>query len=112
MRARAGNDSYAFGRGYRTDRISDNLGYNRISFGQDITMEELELLQSGSNLELSVAGTEDRLILSNYLGNSSWQNFEYTFADGTVLDKEDVSAIIDASYVYETTLSRHSQRWN
>ncbi len=69
-------------------------------------MEELELLQSGRNLELSVTGTEDRLILSNYFSNSSYQNFEYTFADGTVLDKEDVSAIMDGSYVYETTLKQ------
>ena len=102
----AGNDTYVFGRGYGTDRIFDNLGSNRISFGQDITVEELELLQSGRNLELSVTGTEDRLILSNYFSNSSYQNFEYTFADGTVLDKEDVSAIMDGSYVYETTLKQ------
>ncbi|MCI8668856.1 MAG: hypothetical protein HFI34_04930, partial [Lachnospiraceae bacterium] len=102
----AGNDTYLFGRGYGTDRIADNLGSNRVSFGEGINVEDLELLRNDRNLELSIAGTEDHLILSNYFYNSSWQNFEYTFADGTVLEKEDVSAILEGSYVYETTLKQ------
>ena len=101
-----GTDTYRFGRGYGTDRILDNKGSNRISFGTDITVEELELLRSDRNLEFTVSGTGDRLILSNYFSNSSYQNFVYEFADGTILEKEDVSAILEGSYVYETTLKQ------
>ena len=102
----AGNDTYIFGKKYGTDIISDNSGSNTISFNSGITIEDVLLSRDSNNLEMQLSGTEDKLIIENYFYSSDYQNFTGSFADGTSLDKDDFTAMLDGTYVYETTFKQ------
>ena len=102
----AGNDTYIFGKKYGTDIISDNSGSNTISFNSGITIEDVLLSRDSNNLEMQLSGTEDKLIIENYFYSSDYQNFTGSFADGTSLDKDDFTAMLDGTYVYETTMKQ------
>ena len=102
----AGNDTYIFGKKYGTDIISDNSGSNTISFNSGITIEDVLLSRDSNNLEMQLSGTEDKLIIENYFYSSDYQNFTGSFADGTSLDKDDFTAMLHGTYVYETTMKQ------
>ncbi len=96
----AGNDTYIFGKGYGTDTIYDidttegNLDV--IEMKADVSASEVSLEKNGNNLELTIDGTEDKLIVANYFSGSYYYNNDVTkrvnkveeirFADGTVWD--------------------------
>ena len=78
----AGDDIYIFGRGYGTDTISDSEGNNTIRFKEGISIEDLEFRKEGSNAELCVKGSEDKIILEDYFYANWYQNIQLEFADG------------------------------
>ena len=97
----SGSDVYRFERGWGQDRI-DN--YDRstgkidaIEFGPDISADDIQLGHRGSDLILSLKGSDDRITLSSYLsndGNNLYRLEEIRFADGTIWDIEQVKALL------------------
>ena len=101
-----GNDTYIFGRGDGIDTIVDNSGSNILSFEENISIEDLMMTKNGNNLEVSISDTTDKIILNDYFINSSYQNFNAEFADGSSLSQNDFSSIINGTYVYESALKQ------
>ncbi|WP_162551262.1 calcium-binding protein [Paenibacillus tepidiphilus] len=94
-----GNDTYIFGRGYGVDTIYDydsTAGnVDVIQFKNDILPEDIKVQKYGNDLELSINGTADKLVVSNYLASGGSYAIEHIqFANGTVWD---------SAYIKETT---------
>ncbi|MEN6328442.1 MAG: calcium-binding protein [Syntrophomonas sp.] len=94
-----GNDIYFFNLGYGNDTISDydytNGNMDTVIFGEGILAEDIVLTRNANNLELSVAGTADKLSIVNGYFDSSYGYYKvekFQFADGTVLTADDLAA--------------------
>ena len=90
----SGNDIYMFARGYGQDTIYDydstagNM--DTVIMGSDVTPSDIELTRTGSNLELNIIGTTDKLILANYFNGTTYQIEKIQFGDGTVWTSADI----------------------
>ncbi|TGC24398.1 hypothetical protein CW310_23770 [Pseudomonas citronellolis] len=97
---------YRFERGWGQDRIEN---YDRstgktdaIEFGSDISADDIQLSRWGSDLILSLKGTNDRITLSNYLANDGKSDYrleEIRFADGTIWDVEQVKSLLQGKSI-------------
>ena len=94
LRGGSGDDTYIFGKSYGIDTIYDNSGLNVIKFTDNVNPNELSLKKNGWNLEISINGTEDKLIIQDYFYSDNNSNLKYTFADGTKWVKDDITAIL------------------
>lgn len=85
-----GNDVYRFARGWGADTIvnfeSGSNGFDVIEFAAGILPSDIRATRTGNNLVLSLAGTTDRITITNYFnsdGISSYAVDEIRFASGT-----------------------------
>lgn len=102
-----GNDTYMFGRGYGVDTILDRdttLGnVDTIRFMNDVASEDVTVRRVGNNLELSIMGTADKLIVEQYFSRYYYSGYstydagenghkveKIVFADGTTWTIDDV----------------------
>lgn len=76
-----GEDTYIFAKGYAQDTINEWGSDHSIVMLTDINSDEISVSdQWGSNLLISVNGTDDVLTISNFKWGQS--NFTFKFADG------------------------------
>ncbi|MNH50190.1 Bifunctional hemolysin/adenylate cyclase precursor [compost metagenome] len=89
----AGNDTYMFARGdglsyiYDSDAIASNL--DSIVFANNVASEDVLVTRSGDNLELSIIGTDDKLIVEKYFSayaRSSWWYAQNVGEDGNKIE--------------------------
>lgn len=101
-----GNDTYTFATGFGVDTIYDNdsgqgNSLDAIEFAAGIASEDVKARRVGEDLELSVLGTDDKLIIERYFSpyykNSSWNTGEgsnrieeFRFTDNTVWQHADI----------------------
>jgi Ca2+-binding RTX toxin-like protein len=90
-----GNDTYVFNLGDGQDIIQDLDGstgnIDVITFGKGILAENVSVERKGENIELSIKGTEDKIIIANYFsdynGYSGYKGYyiveKIKFEDGT-----------------------------
>ncbi|KAA8785168.1 hypothetical protein EC604_15090, partial [Paenibacillus amylolyticus] len=85
-----GNDTYIFGKGYGSDTIIDSDStagnYDRVLFNAGLLPNEVTIVRNGSDLELVVKGTDDKLKIVNYFGSISNVVEAISFSDGTLWD--------------------------
>lgn len=94
-----GGDTYFMEAGTGQDTIVENDttgGVNDLlQWGSSIRHDQIWLVKSGNNLEVSVIGTTDKAIIKDwYLGTA--QHVEQIWADGKVLTDTKVQALVDA----------------
>ncbi|GAA4355646.1 hypothetical protein GCM10023165_48010 [Variovorax defluvii] len=96
----AGNDTYVFGRGSGQDTLYDydtTAGNTDVvHFGGDIRADQLWLRRLGSDLEMSIIGTNDKLTLGDWYSGSAHQVERFKLSDGTALLNNQVDALIAA----------------
>lgn len=101
----AGNDLYRFGRGGGQDVINDfdsQPNTDVLQFGADITADQLWFSKKGSDLEVSVIGTDDKVTISqwSFWGPGNWEKAqhieEFRTADGKVLLEGQVDQLVSA----------------
>ncbi|MEK5492547.1 calcium-binding protein [Paenibacillus sp. FSL R7-0297] len=105
-----GNDTYLFGRGYGQDTIIDYDGTEGnadvIRFAADVKPSDVTVRRSGTNLELMINGTSDKLTVSSFFDASGKYVVESAvFTDGTVWDTDALQTAalnIDGSEASET----------
>ncbi len=95
-----GNDTYVLNRGYGSDTILDldATGGNAdlAQFGANIGTDQLWFKQAGNNLEVSVIGTNDALVVENwYLGNQ-YHVEQFKTSNGTSLLDSQVQNLVQA----------------
>ncbi|WP_299328397.1 calcium-binding protein [Parasphingopyxis sp.] len=98
-----GADTYVFNIGDGVDTIYedvDNANYSEndtVQFGENIAWEDLIFARDGNELQISIAGTQDKIIIPkewstiNNTSTTTWWDVEnFTFADGTAKTKTDI----------------------
>lgn len=91
-----GNDRYLFDAGWGTDAINDTDGVDEIVFGEGISADEIRFIRSANNDLFLVQGdTDNRIIFNNWFGDENAWIERISFADGTVLEGESLTARIN-----------------
>ncbi|HEY4731993.1 MAG TPA: calcium-binding protein, partial [Gammaproteobacteria bacterium] len=95
-----GNDTYVFGRGFGVDTVVENdatAGNTDLaSFNAGIAADQLWFQHAGNNLDVSIIGTTDHLVLQNwYLGNQ-YHVEQLRTADGQLLLDSQVENLVSA----------------
>ena len=96
----AGNDTYVFGRGLGVDTVVENDATagntDVVQFLSGVAADQIWFRQAGNNLEASVIGTDDKLVLQNwYLGSANHVE-QFKTADGRLLLDGQVDALVSA----------------
>ncbi|MDL2259103.1 hypothetical protein LJC42_08155, partial [Eubacteriales bacterium OttesenSCG-928-K08] len=87
-----GSDTYIFGLGYGVDTIEDNSGINTLKFLDGLSPDDLLFARNGNNLEISIAGTADKIIVEGHFSYTKNQMSTYEFGDGTTWSGTDFNA--------------------
>jgi Ca2+-binding RTX toxin-like protein len=94
-----GNDSYLFGLNAGQDTI-DNTdagnGNDRVLFGAGVSADQVWFRQVASSLEVSIIGTSDRLLISDWYTNPAKQVDSFDLSNGEVLLAADVQTLVAA----------------
>ncbi|TBV06424.1 calcium-binding protein [Phytopseudomonas dryadis] len=96
----AGSDTYLFGVGSGQDTL-DNYDVSASSldtllFNGDVSAEQLWFRKTGSSLEVSIIGTQDKVTVSNWYSSASYQLDQFQTSDGKVLLDSQVQNLVDA----------------
>ncbi|SER25795.1 Ca2+-binding protein, RTX toxin-related [Nitrosomonas sp. Nm51] len=95
-----GNDVYVFGRGYGTDTVIENdsaAGNNDVvRFLPDVSTSQVWFQQAGNNLEVSIIGTGDKLVINNWYLGPAYQIERFRTSDGLKLQNDRVEDLVDA----------------
>lgn len=95
-----GNDTYRLGRGGGADTVSENdttAGNNdRALFDAGIAVDQLWFRRVSNNLEASIIGTSDKLVLSNWYLGDQYKVETFEVADGQVLLSSQVQNLVQA----------------
>ena len=95
-----GNDTYLFGLGYATDTVVENDAIvgnlDVVSFLAGISAEQLWFRKAGHNLEVSIIGTADTVVIKSWFGGSKYHVEQFHTADGQMLLDTGVQSLVDA----------------
>jgi Ca2+-binding RTX toxin-like protein len=84
----AGNDTYVFNLGDGQDAIAEYDGtvgnMDTLRFGDGITQADINFARSGSDLVLSISGTNDQVRIQNWAYSDYYRIEQVQFADGAV----------------------------
>jgi trimeric autotransporter adhesin len=88
-----GDDTYQFNPGYGQDTIdSTGGGFDVVQFGSGITASNVTVSKGPNNdLHFTVNGSADKLIVRNYYGGSTPD--EFRFSDGAIWNEQTVAAM-------------------
>jgi Ca2+-binding RTX toxin-like protein len=96
----AGADSYVFGRGWGLDTIQENdVTANitdKVLFGSGIAKADTTFVRNGNNLEVSIVGTTDKLVVQNWYLGTQYQVELFQYADGTSTTNAQVAGLLSA----------------
>lgn len=111
----AGNDTYLFGRGGNADTVVENdvaAGNTDVAlFGADIAANQLWFQRAGNNLDVSIIGTSDHLVIKDWYLGSQYHVEQFKANDGKTLLDGNVEALVSAMAAFsapppgQTTLS-------
>jgi hypothetical protein len=113
-------DVYRFGIGYGTDTITDTGGVDRVELGAGITQSQLVFRRNGSNLELTITGRTDKLIVANWYTAAANRIEQFRLADGSVVppglipataQASDAMTVADVAVQSQTEASTWFQHW-
>ncbi|HSX94277.1 MAG TPA: calcium-binding protein, partial [Hydrogenophaga sp.] len=98
LRGGAGNDRYRFARGDGVDHVdqSDALDtdWDTVEFAPGIASDQLWFRQIGLDLEVSVVGTNDRIVVDRWYDEASPRVDAFVAGDGQQLFSEQVDALV------------------
>ena len=89
LKGGADDDTYIFNSGDGDDRIDDSTGFNRIYFGDGISVSDVSYDRTGTyDYEITIGTGGDRILLDDYYFGLDYTISEVVFEDGTVHDLE------------------------
>ncbi|WP_255536362.1 calcium-binding protein [Pacificimonas pallii] len=110
-----GSDFYYFGVGYGSDIIFEtvtdhNLSENdKVIFNAGIVPDGVHYARNGDQLIISLSGSADKLTIDgqfyNYVGFTDRDVEAFEFADGTVITKSDVQALLTIGTAANETIT-------
>lgn len=98
--ATTSSDVYRWGIGSGTDTVTDSGGGgDRVELGAGITAEQLVFSHVGNNLELTVAGASDKLVVANWYLSSANRIETFRLNDGSTVSPSAIPLAIAAREV-------------
>ena len=95
------NDTYLWGAGSGIDTVTDSGGaLDHVDIFAGITKAQLKFVKNANNLELSVIGGADKLVVSNWYASSANQIEEFRLADGSKVLAAEVQGLLSAMAVF------------
>lgn len=94
-----GSDTYVFDRGYgqlTVDNAGNSGASGEVSFGADVTEQNLWLQQSGQDLDVDILGTSDQIVLKNWYASDADKVQTFVAGDGMQLDYGSVDQLVQA----------------
>ncbi|MFT4174272.1 MAG: calcium-binding protein, partial [Rhodocyclaceae bacterium] len=95
-----GSDTYVFGRGDGSDAIveddTSSTAVDTLRFSWDVAYDQLWLKRSGSNLEVSIVGSFDKVVVNNWYSGARYHVERFEAGDGKVLLDSQVDALVSA----------------
>ncbi|WP_211243404.1 calcium-binding protein [Chitiniphilus eburneus] len=94
-----GNDTYQFGAGFGADRIVENdatSGNTDLAQFADAASDQLWFRRVGSDLEVSVIGTGDKVTVASWYSGTKYHVEQFKTADGKMLLDSQVDALVSA----------------
>ena len=117
----SGNDTYLFGRGYRSDVIQENDATpgNRdvLQFLDAVASDQIWLRRVANDLELSIIGSDDSATLSNWYLGSQYHVEQFRSSDGKTLLDAQVHNLVSAMAAFapppagQTSLAANYLSW-
>ncbi|MDM0113045.1 calcium-binding protein [Variovorax sp. J22R133] len=96
----AGSDTYRFGRGGGQDVVLEfdarDANLDVVVFDGNVSAQQLWFSRSGADLEVSIIGTEDLLIVDDWFTGSAHQVDQFRSGDGQVLLDTQVQNLVQA----------------
>jgi hypothetical protein len=90
------NEVYVWGRDAGADTLRDAGGVDRLDVAAGVTAEQIWLQRDGSDLKLSVVGTQDSLNIRGWFDAPEAAIEAIRLADGKTLTANHVQALVDA----------------
>jgi Ca2+-binding RTX toxin-like protein len=110
-----GNDTYILGRGYGKDTIAEDdatPGNKDVAlFTADVASDQLWFRKRGNNLEVTIIGTQDGFVISDWYKGDRYRVEQFKTSDGKTLLDSQVQNLVDAMAKFnppragETTLA-------
>ncbi len=95
------SDTYLWGTGSGIDIVTDSGGVlDHVDIFAGITKAQLKFVKNANNLELSVIGGADKLVVSNWYASSANQIEEFRLADGSKVLAAEVQGLLSAMAVF------------
>ena len=95
------SDTYLWGTGSGIDTVTDSGGaLDHVDLFAGITKAQLKFVKNVNNLELSVIGGADKLVVSNWYASSANQIEEFRLADGSKVLAAEVQGLLSAMAVF------------
>lgn len=95
-----GNDTYMLGRGYKKDGVVENDStagnIDIVQFLSDISADQIWFQHVDNNLEVSVIGTADKLVIKDWYLGSAYHIEQFKTADGLTLLDSRVENLVTA----------------
>ena len=105
----AGSDTYLFDRGDGQDVIRnyDPVKSSRdvLAFGDAINEQQLWFERAGNDLEISIMGTEDNVMMKNWYRHERHQLDEISVSNGHTLSNNQVDQLVQAMAVFNPSSS-------
>ena len=95
-----GNDTYMLGRGYKKDSVVENDStagnIDIVQFLSGISADQIWFQHVGNNLEASIIGTADKLVIQDWYLGSAYHIEQFKTADGLTLLDSRVENLVTA----------------
>ncbi|CAK7009681.1 calcium-binding protein [Saezia sanguinis] len=97
MRSTGNNDdTYLFRQGDGYDIVLDDGGNDKFVFGEGIAADQLWFKRSGSNLEISLIGTDDKITISSWYSGDAYHIEQMQTSSGQTLAHSQIDALVSA----------------
>ncbi len=103
----AGADTYLFGRGSGVDLVQENDATAGVAdvvmLEASLTRADLRFARATNNLEMSIAGTADKMVFQNWYLGTAYHAEAFRFSDGSMLNDAEAQALVGAMAVFGAT---------
>lgn len=107
-----GSDTYVMGRGHGVDTIQDcarDGAVDVLRFAPDITSSQLWFTRSCSDLQVTVIGTGDQVVIEDWFLGSAYQVEQFKAGDGKTLLNTQVNHLVSAMAAFAPPAAGQTQ---
>jgi Ca2+-binding RTX toxin-like protein len=100
----AGNDTYLFSAGMESDTVNNydtQASSIDIARFEDVPIEDLWFSRTGNNLQIVVAGTDDKVTINHWYSNANYQLDQIEVGSSVLLNNQ-VEQLVSAMASYST----------